>query len=1359
MASPARSKVKSRRPSRLEKAPELNGNGRGKTVVLRRTRVETPAPTPAALVHELGSCVTEADIVQVLYRGLHPLFGYDVVNLHVLEREGWYHSLPMDSGVLQDVRRRPLSGSVFARQYANPRTAVIPLDPQKQEISKGPGVGRSPKFAIWVPIEHQGEVIGSVIYQWFRRRRVPATETAFLDEVHRRLGVLLANAYLNELTRNQARRLDALNGIARAMASTLDEASVLTALHGTLSQLLPVDVLHMVALDPEQPDRVRLMNVEADSVPTSREVAMKSAHAAPVRTIVRDPKPLLTHEPGSALWVPIKEGGLVRGALGIKTKRSYAYEASTAVFLELVSDEVTLALRNARSYEAIEGQRRRLEVVNSIGRRLASSLDRWSIMRTLREELSTFLDFDGFILATITHSEEGPVAEGYQYVAGVEEVVPPVALAVTGPSREAFETRQPVLVRSSPWARSFARKGVERERWNVGGGAAVFPSGPPGDPRLISRSFVWVPVLSGERITAMLSLQSYREGAFDEWHVKLLQDVAAHVSLALANADHFAEAQAERARLEALHGLDMRVAGASDESQIADAVFSAVSDFTDATHVVLAYLDVGGNVVGFTGERGGETGVLGPVPISEAPFFKRLMEAGGEVMDSIEPVDDDMTGPVGHYIFSRKPSEVVWVPIMQNERVVAGISALRDDGGRFLPAHLKLLEAAASVVGIALRTMRLHHANELALAQSVRIQELAALAGHELMSVVSNIADQARTMLESAGVACWAFDIEGHISATRGSGDAAAESVLAWAGLNTEDTWRDAPTGVLSGEVEGRAWSLIPLWYGDRLVGAIGSVHAATHMAEPPPALEFARHAAVAIENSRLVAETRGRIITLEAVAKFTELTPTEPDRARSEMGRLVSTTLAGSQGELWLLEDGHLVRRSNEGDVSPRVPVDEPAQLLRALMAPTGARRMRALLDLLGASNDAFGLPIQVEGRLVGLLVARMTAGASETRRLAGVLAGQAAVLIGQLELVDALERERQMMNAILRHSPVGVMLEDADGRIVYANPEVEAIYRLQAADMPGKKLSDIYAAAGALRGDDDQADGTLELQMGDPVRIVHVRRVVIPGLEGEPAGILTLHEDVTAQRLALEAKDLMLRAIGHEVRSPAAAMKNTLAGIMQWDSTIDPSGRRELLQEAYESSDRLLSLVESQLIIAKLETRHFEPAPEPVDVASTLEGVMGVIHHRYAERSLAVEINLRDGLPPAMCEPAHLAQVLTNLIGNALEYTQGAVSVEARAASRGWLEVTVADHGPGLPSGSLEGLFEKTGPAGRNRSQGGLGLGLYLCRLVVERSFGGRIWVASSDRGGTTFKFTVPAIAVSQGKTRLGESVSTTR
>src|SRR4029077_19954268 len=276
MASPARSKHRRRRPSGPVEAAELNGSRHKKPAAGRRQHAEAPAPNAAALVHELGSCVTEADIVQVLYRGLQPLFGYDVVNLHVLEREGWYHSLPIDSGVLQDLRRRPLSGSMFATQYANARTEVIRLDPKRASEAKGPGAGRWPKFAIWVPIEHQGEVIGSVIYQAYERRQVPPAETAFLDEVHRRLGVLLANASLNELTRNQARRLEALNSIARAMAPTLDETSVharpgawaarlnepsvLAGLPTTLRELLPVDALEMVAMQDDGTDRVRLLH-------------------------------------------------------------------------------------------------------------------------------------------------------------------------------------------------------------------------------------------------------------------------------------------------------------------------------------------------------------------------------------------------------------------------------------------------------------------------------------------------------------------------------------------------------------------------------------------------------------------------------------------------------------------------------------------------------------------------------------------------------------------------------------------------------------------------------------------------------------------------------------------------------------------------------------------------------------------------------------------------------------------------------------------------------------------------------------------------------------------------------------------
>src|SRR5437879_12935627 len=157
-------------------------------------------------------------------------------------------------------------------------------------------------------------------------------------------------------------------------------------------------------------------------------------------------------------------------------------------------------------------------------------------------------------------------------------------------------------------------------------------------------------------------------------------------------------------------------------------------------------------------------------------------------------------------------------------------------------------------------------------------------------------------------------------------------------------------------------------------------------------------------------------------------------------------------------------------------------------------------------------------------------------------------------------------MWTAVLRRCPFTARIEDTAGKVIYAYAQIEAAYSLQASEMPGRKPEEIYAAAGAVPAEVADADGTLELRLKDPDRTVHVRRVVIPGLEGEPAGVLTLHEDVTAQRQALDAKGWMLRAIGHEVRSPAAAMKNTLAGIMQWEDSIDADGRRWLLREAYE-------------------------------------------------------------------------------------------------------------------------------------------------------------------------------------------------
>jgi len=397
-------------------------------------------------------------------------------------------------------------------------------------------------------------------------------------------------------------------------------------------------------------------------------------------------------------------------------------------------------------------------------------------------------------------------------------------------------------------------------------------------------------------------------------------------------------------------------------------------------------------------------------------------------------------------------------------------------------------------------------------------------------------------------------------------------------------------------------------------------------------------------------------------------------------------------------------------------------------------------------AGRGVLAQPIIVEGEVVGMLTADTTnTSPHAVRRLMVVLAGQTAVALSRLRLVAELERQTEMLTTVLEHSPLGVVLEDEAGNIAFANTEVERIYGLVAHQLPGARAHSLLERADVtvLSTPDAEPDAPLEIRLEKTGTVVQVRSVPIPGAAGRGPRVLTLHEDVTRERAVLEARDLMLRAIGHEVRSPAAAMRSTIAGLLQWGTVLDAEQRHALVAEAYEQSERLLSLVENQLLISKLDDRRFEPNGTRISIARSVEQVVTVLRSRYGRRVQVVDARIDPELPDAFCESTHLDQVLTNLIGNALEHTPARlVRVAARVAGH-WLEVTVSDDGGGLPPGQQKTLFQRSGPPGRGRARGGLGLGLYLCRLVVERSFGGRIWLDRTGPGGTTFRFTVPAAA----------------
>ncbi|MBJ7610727.1 MAG: GAF domain-containing protein [Candidatus Dormibacteraeota bacterium] len=809
----------------------------------------THRPNRDALIRALATCATEADVVQVLYAQLRTLFGYDAVNMQVLEREGWCHRVIVDQGVLQDVRRLPLAESYFAEHFNQGVPVVGHFRGAKMQYGRGPGTPDQPRTYIWVPVRHRGQMAGAVVYQTRAHREIPPEELAFLQDVHVHLGAVVSSAYLHELTRNQALSLSALNEIGRALATTQDEEGVVSAVAASLSPHIPTDLVELIVPD-QKAGTAHVLRAGPHHPVSSAAVGIRSPSLAQARQAISAGRPVLALEGvttggyEAGVWLPLGRGSSVEAVLAVRSHQPEAYEESTITFLTQVADQVSLALHNAWSYAALDSQRRRLEVVEAVGRRLASALDRWSIMRTLRAELARHLEFDVFSLAIIEETDGGLVAEGHVNDSGEEQPPVSIPLAAAGPSRQAYESGRPVVIQRSPWSRRLKASGSgEAQALLATDGALLQVTPGMRRRRRASASIVWVPVPHAGRIRALLSVQSYRYNAFGDWHVTVLQDVAAHVSLALATADQ-----------------------------------------------------------------------------------------------------------------------------------------------------------------------------------------------------------------------------------------------------------------------------------------------------------------------------------------------------------------------------------------------------------------------------------------------VARMT--------------------------------------AILQYSPVGVLLEDGSGRILFANNAIERIYGVRGERLLGLPANRLPQLAGAVPLADPGAEegGPQQLRLPAAGTTVEVRRVQIPGSVDHPAGTLSLHEDITRERMLQDARDLMLRAVGHEVRSPAAAMRSTLATLLHWRDVMPSEKREALIDQAYSQSERLLRLAEAQLIIGKLETRDYEPNSIPIPMLETLNQVLSLLRSRYGGRAGQVRTELPDELPPACCEPPHLEQVLVNLIGNALEHTKASEVVVSGERQGAWLRVGVLDNGPGLPAERMERLFERGAFAGGHRAHGGLGLGLYL-------------------------------------------------
>ena len=239
--------------------------------------------------------------------------------------------------------------------------------------------------------------------------------------------------------------------------------------------------------------------------------------------------------------------------------------------------------------------------------------------------------------------------------------------------------------------------------------------------------------------------------------------------------------------------------------------------------------------------------------------------------------------------------------------------------------------------------------------------------------------------------------------------------------------------------------------------------------------------------------------------------------------------------------------------------------------------------------------------------------------------------------------------------------------------------------------------------------------------------------------SGLVSVRERrrVQAEQRERETRTALLRSVSHDLRTPLAAIKASVSSLLDGEVAWSGEQTREFLQTIDRETDRLTRLVHNLLDMSRIEAGALEPHLVAMPLT---EVVAPAVRLARAKTEQPIRVEVPDSLPPVLVDPVRLDQVLTNLLDNARQYAAGSpVTVTARARGQR-VELRVIDHGPGIPEAAREHVFDQFYRVRGNGRPEGTGMGLAICRGIVE-ALGGTIRAERTPGGGATFVISLPA------------------
>jgi two-component system phosphate regulon sensor histidine kinase PhoR len=331
---------------------------------------------------------------------------------------------------------------------------------------------------------------------------------------------------------------------------------------------------------------------------------------------------------------------------------------------------------------------------------------------------------------------------------------------------------------------------------------------------------------------------------------------------------------------------------------------------------------------------------------------------------------------------------------------------------------------------------------------------------------------------------------------------------------------------------------------------------------------------------------------------------------------------------------------------------------------------------------------------------------------------------------------RQRDQAARVLSHLGEGVLLVDGTGIVRLWNPSAETITGLRGADLRDRPAVEVIP-------------GWAELRPQIPVADERPRAVMVPfhglwlSISGVrfTDGVVYAFRDLTEERRLEQMRSDFVATVSHELRTPLASIHGASVTLSRRGKELGPALRERLIGIVVEQSERLSELVEEILLAAQLDSGGLKVERERFDATVLARKVIASSRSRIPA-GLTVSLATPPETPPALGDAERARHVLGNLLDNAIKYSPDGGRIDVIVApADGRLRFTVRDQGLGIPANEHDRIFEKFYrlDAAMTRGVGGSGLGLYICRELVER-MDGRIWVSSEPGAGSSFSFELP-------------------